>query len=317
MGAMDPTFNSPDYVRDPHERTPMPETEWTLEMRDIYEEIILKLDEKIEEDMIESLTPKQGDIILIQLLFMKVTAHRNRAGGKDDTMINKNLRVFHCSLLLDALNRNNTFNEVLKIIKNGKYDRVVIGTSPASVLDLYTQAGRQSVYEQASDEDEKKERIITNMLTPYLMRNYTNTNKLFEVIEGLHNNTVGAVRKLAMERNAMMRYIYIEGGLLSTRYVPIQVSEQLPTPITNDNEEDDNFDYENDGEDLNSQETNEENQNDGSEETKVDNSHDDVNEMKNSKMKIIKVKMTLNLPHPKQQKKRLKPINLVWNSRTV
>ena len=119
MGAMDPTFNSPDYVRDPHERTPMPETEWTLEMRDIYEEIILKLDEKIEEDMIESLTPKQRDIILIQLLFMKVTAHRNRAGGKDDAMINKNLRVLHCSLLLDALNRNNTFNEVLKIIKNG------------------------------------------------------------------------------------------------------------------------------------------------------------------------------------------------------
>ena len=163
--------------------------------------------------MIEGLTPRQGDIILIQLLFMKVTAHRHRSGGKDDLTINKNLRVFHRSLLLDALNRNNAFNEVLKIIKNGKYDRVVIGTNPASLLDLYTQAGRQSVYEQASDEDEKKDRIITNMLTPYLMRNYTNTKKLFEVIEGLYNNAVGEVRKLAMERNAMMRYMYIEGGL--------------------------------------------------------------------------------------------------------
>lgn len=80
-------------------------------------------------------------------------------------------------------------------------------------MDLYTQAGRQSVYEQASDEYEKKDRIITNMLTPYLMRNYTNTKKLFEVIEGLYNNAVGEVRKLAMERNAMMRYMYIEGGL--------------------------------------------------------------------------------------------------------
>ena len=146
MGAMDPTFNSPDYVRDPHERTQMPETEWTTEMRDIYEEIISRLDEKIEEDIIENLTPKQGDIVLIQLLFMKVVAHRNRAGDKDDAMINKNLRVLHRSLLLDALNRNSAFNEVLKIIKNWKYDRIVIGSTPASLSDLYTQAGRQSVY---------------------------------------------------------------------------------------------------------------------------------------------------------------------------
>eukprot|EP00956_Cyclotella_meneghiniana_P013731 scaffold20026_cov46-Cyclotella_meneghiniana.AAC.1 len=124
MGAMDPTFNSPDFVKDPHERTPMPETEWTIEMRDIYEEIILRLDEKIEEDIIEDLTPKQGDIVLIQLLFMKVAAHRNRAGGKEDAMINKNLRVLHRSLLLDALNRSSAFNEVLKMIKNGKYDRI-------------------------------------------------------------------------------------------------------------------------------------------------------------------------------------------------
>eukprot|EP00956_Cyclotella_meneghiniana_P003287 scaffold3976_cov45-Cyclotella_meneghiniana.AAC.17 len=57
----------------PYERIPMPETEWTLEMREVYEEIISKLDEKVEEDMIEGLTPRQGDIILIQLLFMKVT----------------------------------------------------------------------------------------------------------------------------------------------------------------------------------------------------------------------------------------------------
>eukprot|EP00956_Cyclotella_meneghiniana_P006835 scaffold9202_cov42-Cyclotella_meneghiniana.AAC.1 len=244
MGAMDPiTFNNADYVRDPHECTPMPETEWTLEMREIYKEIISKLDEKVEEDMIEGLTPRQGDIILIQLLFMKVTAHQNRAGGKDDLTINKNLRSS------------------------------IIGTSPASPLDLYTQAGRQSVYEQASDEDEKKDRIITNMLTPFLMRNYTNTKKLLEVIEGLYNNAVGEVRKLAMDRNAMMRYMYIEGGL-ATRYVPIQVSDQLPTPITNDNEEDDNFDYGIDGEDWNTQGINGEDQEeDDVEETKVDNSH--------------------------------------------
>ena len=276
MGAMDPTFNSPDYVRDPHERTPMPETEWTTEMRDIYEEIISRLDEKIEEDIIENLTPKQGDIVLIQLLFMKVVAHRNRAGDKDDAMINKNLRVLHRSLLLDALNRNSAFNEVLKIIKNGKYDRIVIGSTPASLLYLYTQAGRQSVYEQA-DEEEKKERIITNMLTPYLTRNYTNTNKLFEVIQGLHKNTVGTVRKLAMERNAMMRYMYIEGGL-STRYVPITVSEQLPTPISNDDNDDDNFDYEDDEEDFNAQEMNEGSQNDGLDDTKADNANDNPTE---------------------------------------
>ena len=114
-----------------------------------------------------------------------------------------------------------------------------------------------------------------------MMRNYTNTNKLFEVIEGLHNNTVGAVRKLAMDRNAMMRYMYIEGGL-STRYVPIQVSEQLPTPITNDNEEDDNFDYGLDGEDWNTQGNNgdekDEKEENEVEETKVDNPHDKPNE---------------------------------------
>ena len=115
-------------------------------------------------------------------------------------------------------------------------------------------------------EEEERMDMITN----------TNTNKLFEVIEGLHNNTVGAVRKLAMERNAMMRYMYIEGGL-STRYVPIQVSEQLPTPITNDNE-DENFDYEIDGDDWNAQEKNRENQNDDLEETKVNDSHEDLNE---------------------------------------
>ena len=276
MGAMDPTFNSPDYVRDPHERTPMPETEWTTEMRDIYEEIISRLDEKIEEDIIENLTPKQGDIVLIQLLFMKVVAHRNRAGDKDDAMINKNLRVLHRSLLLDALNRNSAFNEVLKIIKNGKYDRIVIGSTPASLSDLYTQAGRQSVYEQV-DEEEKKERIITNMLTPHLIRNYTNTNKLFEVIKGLHKNSVGTVRKLAMERNAMMRYMYIEGGL-STRYVPITVSEQLPTPISNDDNDDDNFDYEDDEEDFNAQEMNEGSQNDGLDDTKADNANDNPTE---------------------------------------
>eukprot|EP00956_Cyclotella_meneghiniana_P036602 scaffold127839_cov54-Cyclotella_meneghiniana.AAC.1 len=136
-----------------------------------------------------------------------------------------------------------------------------MGSTPASLSDLYTQAGRQSVYEQA-DEDEKKERIITNMLTPYLIRNYTNTNKLFEVIKGLYKNTVGTVRKLAMERNAMMRYMmYIEGGL-STRYVPIIVSEQLPTPISNDNDDDENFDYGDEEEDFNAQEMNEGNQND-------------------------------------------------------
>eukprot|EP00956_Cyclotella_meneghiniana_P003286 scaffold3976_cov45-Cyclotella_meneghiniana.AAC.16 len=114
------------------------------------------------------------------------------------------------------------------------------------------------------------------MLTPFLMRNYTNTKKLFEVIEGLYNNTVGAVRKLAMERNAMMRYMYIEGGL-STRYVPIQVSEQLPTPITNDNK-DENFDYEIDGEDWNAEGINGEDQEDDLEDAKVDNPHDKSNE---------------------------------------
>eukprot|EP00956_Cyclotella_meneghiniana_P014733 scaffold22183_cov41-Cyclotella_meneghiniana.AAC.6 len=80
-----------------------------------------------------------------------------------------------------------------------------------------------------------------------------------------------------MERNAMMRYMYIEGGL-STRYVPITVSEQLPTPISNDNNDDENFDYEDDGEDFNAQEMNEGSQNDGVDDTKVDNPNDNLTE---------------------------------------
>eukprot|EP00956_Cyclotella_meneghiniana_P017470 scaffold28499_cov35-Cyclotella_meneghiniana.AAC.1 len=276
MGAMDPSFNHPEFVKDPHERIPMPETEWTPEMREIYEEIISNLGEKVEEDIIENLSPRQGDIVLIQILFLKVTAHRHKTGGKDDLTINKNLRALHRSLLLDALNRNAAFNEVLNIIKNGRYDRVVIGTNPASLVDLYTQAGRQSVYEQATDEFEKKDRIITNMLSPYLTRNYTNTRKLIDVIEGLYNNPAAEVKKLALERNAMMRYMYIEGGL-ETRYVPIQVSEQPPMPTIDNNEEDENFDYGLDGDVWNGNEMNNQEE-DETEKINENNLNDNPNE---------------------------------------
>eukprot|EP00956_Cyclotella_meneghiniana_P036136 scaffold122103_cov69-Cyclotella_meneghiniana.AAC.1 len=71
--------------------------------------------------------------------------------------------------------------------------------------------------------------------------------------------------------------MYIEGGL-STRYVPITVSELLPTPISNDNNDDENFDYEDDEEDFNAQEMNEGSQNDGLDDTKVDNANDNPTE---------------------------------------
>eukprot|EP00956_Cyclotella_meneghiniana_P027494 scaffold61686_cov47-Cyclotella_meneghiniana.AAC.1 len=66
----------------------------------------------------------------------------------------------------------------------------------------------------------KKKAYIEHILEPYLTRTYINTKKLASIIKDLSKLPENEIFNLAKTRGAMMRYMYIEGGI-QTQYAPI------------------------------------------------------------------------------------------------
>ena len=176
----------PDYVPDPHEGNFAPPMEWTETQCEIYERYAENIMNGIEDDLISDITPRDGDAILLHLLLEKVDASGKCKKSKGERV--RTLRVLHRSMLLNAINTDSAFEEILTMIEQSKYTKITISSPPASLMDLYSAEGRRAVYTMGGEKKKKKTAYIQHMLAPYLMRMYLNTPRLAEVYEGLDNS---------------------------------------------------------------------------------------------------------------------------------
>ena len=108
-------------------------------------------------------------------------------------------------MLLNAINIDNAFDEIMTMIENGKYTKVHMVTPPAQLMDLYSSEGKRAVYRMGGDKNTKKRAYIQHMLAPYLMRMYLNTPCLADVYEGLEKLPVDEIFALAKTPWAIMR----------------------------------------------------------------------------------------------------------------
>eukprot|EP00956_Cyclotella_meneghiniana_P015395 scaffold23541_cov58-Cyclotella_meneghiniana.AAC.1 len=100
-----------------------------------------------------------------------------------------------------------------------KIDSRKIGreTPPLQITELYSAQGKRAIYTQGP---KKKKAYIDHILDPYLTRTYLNTKKLANIISDLNKLSEDEIFNIAKNRGAMMRYMYVEGGI-QTQYAPI------------------------------------------------------------------------------------------------
>eukprot|EP00956_Cyclotella_meneghiniana_P010262 scaffold14167_cov51-Cyclotella_meneghiniana.AAC.1 len=203
-----------DYVPDPHNGAYPPVTKWTNEQLEIYYYIASTLANGVEEDIIADLTEREGDEILIHLLLEKIQYRQGSNKKKRDIV--KVLRLHHRSMLLSAINEEHAYNEMVNLLK---IDSRKIGreTPPLQITELYSAQGKRAIYTHGP---KKKKAYIDHILEPYLTRTYLNTQKLADIISDLNNLPEDEIFNIAKNRGAMMRYMYVEGGI-QTQYAPI------------------------------------------------------------------------------------------------
>ena len=219
-----------DFVPDPHNGAYPPPTKWTKEQIEIYNHIASTLTNGVEEDIIADLTDREGDEILIHLLYEKLQYRQGSNKRKRDII--KVLRLHHRSMLLSAINEEHAYKEIVNLVR---IDARRIGreTPPIQIPELYSAEGKRALYAQGQ---KKKKAYIGHILDPYLTRSYLNTPKLASIINDLDKLPESEIIDLAKNRGAMMRYMYIEGGI-QTQYAPISSPVNLHKDFKSPNDE--------------------------------------------------------------------------------
>eukprot|EP00956_Cyclotella_meneghiniana_P019237 scaffold32809_cov47-Cyclotella_meneghiniana.AAC.2 len=219
-----------DFVPDPHNGAYPPPTKWTKEQIEIYNHIASNLTNGVEEDIIADLTEREGDEILILLLYEKVQFRQGSHKKKRDIV--KVLRLHHRSMLLSAINEEHAYNEIVTLLKIDSR-KIGIETPPVQIPELYSAEGKKAIYAHGPN---KKQAYIDHILDPYLTRTYLNTTKLASIIRDLNKLPENEIFNLAKNRMAMMRYMYVEGGI-QTQYAPISSPVNLHKDINPPNNE--------------------------------------------------------------------------------
>eukprot|EP00956_Cyclotella_meneghiniana_P010819 scaffold15122_cov41-Cyclotella_meneghiniana.AAC.3 len=228
----------PDFVPDPHNGAYPPQTKWTKEQIEIYNHIASNLTNGVEEDIIADLTDREGDEILIHLLYEKIQFRQGSNKKKRDVI--KILRLHHRSMLLSAINEEHAYKEIVHILK---IDTRKIGreTPPIQITELYSAEGKKALYAQGP---KKKKAYIEHILDPYLTRSYLNTPKLASIIDDLYKLPENEIINIAKNRGAMMRYMYVEGGI-QTQYAPISSPVNLHKDFKSPNDEETKNEFDN------------------------------------------------------------------------
>eukprot|EP00956_Cyclotella_meneghiniana_P027495 scaffold61686_cov47-Cyclotella_meneghiniana.AAC.2 len=123
-----------DYVPDPHNGAYPPQTKWTNEQIEIYYYIASTLANGVEEDIIADLTEREGDEILIHLLLEKVQFRQGSNKKKKDIV--RILRLHHRSMLLQAINEEHAYDEIVNLLKIDSR-KIGIETPPVQIPEWY------------------------------------------------------------------------------------------------------------------------------------------------------------------------------------
>eukprot|EP00956_Cyclotella_meneghiniana_P001861 scaffold2041_cov37-Cyclotella_meneghiniana.AAC.2 len=135
--------NQSDFVPDRHNGAYPPPTKWTKEQIEIYNHIANTLTNGVEEDIIEDLTEREGDEILIHLLMEKVQYRQSTNKKKKDIV--RVLRLNHRSLLLNAINEEHAYNEIVNLLKVDNR-KIGIETPLSTIPELYSVEGKRAMY---------------------------------------------------------------------------------------------------------------------------------------------------------------------------